>query len=216
VSRKCRSRAGPLTTTRSGNLFAVGQTVGQPTRTVTDMSDTARARDATLARIPEQRFCPDTEEVTGSNSVSSTKKALVSELFTTLRARLASGSVDCWPEPIAGHRHRRARESLVGLDVRSGHFPGTRRVSRWQPTRLHRNDAGLPNRVTFHTHTESQLPLASALPSARRRITLSPVLFHTRQPRLHGGAYWHWWCNWGPSRCERLPAGQPQAGGPNV
>jgi hypothetical protein len=36
----------------------------------------------------------DTEEVTGSNPVSPTKKALVSGQFATLRARLALGSVD--------------------------------------------------------------------------------------------------------------------------
>jgi hypothetical protein len=70
-----------LIATQSGNLFAVGQTVGQPTRTVADISDLAHAPDATLARIPNQRFCPDTEEVTGSNPVSPTKKALVSGHF---------------------------------------------------------------------------------------------------------------------------------------
>jgi hypothetical protein len=50
-------------------------------------------------------FCPDTEEVTGSNPVSPTKKALVSHPFATLRARLALGSVDLSAKlcrPIAG------------------------------------------------------------------------------------------------------------------
>jgi hypothetical protein len=56
----------------SGNLFAVGQTVGQPTRTLADIGDLAHAADAILAGIPRQGFCPDTEEVTGSNPVSPT------------------------------------------------------------------------------------------------------------------------------------------------
>jgi hypothetical protein len=46
--------------------FTVGQTVGQPTRTVADISDPAHASGTPLPRIPRQRFCPDTEEVTGS------------------------------------------------------------------------------------------------------------------------------------------------------
>ena len=54
------------------NLFAVGQTVGQPARTVVDISDRPHAAAATHIRIPGQRFCPDTEEVTGSNPVSPT------------------------------------------------------------------------------------------------------------------------------------------------
>jgi hypothetical protein len=54
------------------NLLAVGQTVGQQTRTVRDMSDLAHAPDATVAAVHAQRFCPDTEEVTGSNPVSPT------------------------------------------------------------------------------------------------------------------------------------------------
>jgi hypothetical protein len=37
--------------------------VGQRTRTAADMSDAAHAPDPTLAGIPRQRFCPDTEEV---------------------------------------------------------------------------------------------------------------------------------------------------------
>ena len=37
-----------------------------------DISDATHAPDATLAGIPEERFCPDTEEVTGSNPVSPT------------------------------------------------------------------------------------------------------------------------------------------------
>jgi hypothetical protein len=61
-----------LIATQSGNLFTVGQTVGQPTRTVIDMSDLAHAPDATVAAVHGQRFCPDTEEVTGSNPVSPT------------------------------------------------------------------------------------------------------------------------------------------------
>ena len=52
--------------------FTVGQTVGQPTRTLADIGDPTHAPDPTLARIPTQRFCPDTEEVTGSNPVSPT------------------------------------------------------------------------------------------------------------------------------------------------
>ena len=46
------------------NLLAVRQAVGQPTRTVRDMSDLAHAPDATVAAVHGQRFCPDTEEVT--------------------------------------------------------------------------------------------------------------------------------------------------------
>ena len=47
---------------------------------------------------------PDTEEVTGSNPVSPTKKALVSDLFSSLGAGLTPGSVDlsaklCRPIP---------------------------------------------------------------------------------------------------------------------
>jgi hypothetical protein len=61
---------------------------------VANISDPARAPDATLARIPEQKFCPDTEEVTGSNPVSPTKKALVSEPFCDLARACALGSVD--------------------------------------------------------------------------------------------------------------------------
>jgi hypothetical protein len=44
---------------------------------VVDISDPARAPDATLARIPRRRFCPDTKEVTGSNPVSPTALPLV-------------------------------------------------------------------------------------------------------------------------------------------
>jgi hypothetical protein len=59
-------------------LFTAGQTVGQPPRTVADIGDPAHAPHPTLARIPTQRCCPDTEEVTGSNPVSPTKiKALL-------------------------------------------------------------------------------------------------------------------------------------------
>ena len=79
------------------NLLAVGQTVGQPTRTVRDMSDLAHAPDATLAAVHGQRFCPDTEEVTGSNPVSPTKKALVSHPFSPLGARLALERLTCRP-----------------------------------------------------------------------------------------------------------------------
>ena len=53
-------------------LAAHGCTVGQPPRTVANISDRAHAPDATLVRIPRRRFCPDTEEVTGSNPVSPT------------------------------------------------------------------------------------------------------------------------------------------------
>ena len=52
----------------------VGQTVGQPTCTLADMGDSVHAPGTPVARIPRQRFCPDTEEVTGSNPVSPTSK----------------------------------------------------------------------------------------------------------------------------------------------
>ena len=55
-----------------GKLLIVGQTVGQRARTVADVSDSRNARHVLLARIPYRRFCPDTEEVTGSNPVSPT------------------------------------------------------------------------------------------------------------------------------------------------
>ena len=54
------------------------------------MGDPPHAPDATLARVPTQGFCPDTEEVTGSNPVSPTKKALVSHPFCDL-ARACGG-----------------------------------------------------------------------------------------------------------------------------
>ena len=37
-----------------------------------DVSDSGHARHVLRARIPYRRFCPDTEEVTGSNPVSPT------------------------------------------------------------------------------------------------------------------------------------------------
>jgi hypothetical protein len=46
----------------------VGQTLGQPNPQGGSISEPAHAPDATIARIPKQRFCPDTEEVTGSIS----------------------------------------------------------------------------------------------------------------------------------------------------
>ena len=46
--------------------------VQQRTRTAADTGDAAHAPGATLAGVPGQRFCPDTEEVTGSNPVSPT------------------------------------------------------------------------------------------------------------------------------------------------
>jgi hypothetical protein len=52
--------------------FTVGQTVGQPRRTAADISDPAHAPDATLLRIPEQKFCPDTEGVNASMNVTDT------------------------------------------------------------------------------------------------------------------------------------------------
>lgn len=55
---------------KSGDLFTVGQTVGQPARTGANISDPAHALDATIARIPEQRFCPDTEGVIASMNVT--------------------------------------------------------------------------------------------------------------------------------------------------
>ena len=39
-----------------------------------DVGDSVYAPNTTLARIPKRRFCPDTEEVTGSNPVSPTSK----------------------------------------------------------------------------------------------------------------------------------------------
>ena len=80
--------------TQSGTLFNVGQTVGQPTRTVADTTEPAHAPRATLARVPMRSFCPDTEEVTGSNPVSPTEKALVSRPFSTVAAHLALRSGD--------------------------------------------------------------------------------------------------------------------------
>jgi hypothetical protein len=53
--------ASPPNDDSSANLF----TVGQQTRTVPDIGDPAHAPGATLARISRQRFCPDTEEITG-------------------------------------------------------------------------------------------------------------------------------------------------------
>jgi hypothetical protein len=47
-------------------------TFGQPTRTVADICDPAYAPDATLVRIPEQKFCPDTEGVIASINVTDT------------------------------------------------------------------------------------------------------------------------------------------------
>jgi hypothetical protein len=117
VAMRCNANLGSLQGRRpspascayndsDGNLLAVGQ----PARTVADTSDRPHAADATHSRIPRQRLCPDTEEVTGSNPVSPTKKALASGPFATLRARLALGSVDLSAKlcrPIAW-RHRRS------------------------------------------------------------------------------------------------------------
>ena len=72
-----------MPTPAGGNLFAVGQTVGQPTRIVANMSDRAHASDDTLACIPVRRFCPDTEEVTGSNPVSPTSNTPSHVAFAT-------------------------------------------------------------------------------------------------------------------------------------
>jgi hypothetical protein len=72
IVQRTPSSAAALTTTQSANLFTVGQTVGQPTRTVADIGDPGPAPGATLGRVCRQRFCPDTEEVTGSNPVSPT------------------------------------------------------------------------------------------------------------------------------------------------
>jgi hypothetical protein len=72
----------------------VGQTGGQPTHTVADMSDPAHAQGTPLARIPRQSSCPDTEEVTGSNQYHPPVTPLVSGPFTTVDARLALRSVD--------------------------------------------------------------------------------------------------------------------------
>jgi len=63
-------RASPV---RLRHQNAIGQTVGQQVRTLTDISDPVKVPDATAARIPTRRFCPDTEEVTGSNPVSPTQ-----------------------------------------------------------------------------------------------------------------------------------------------
>jgi hypothetical protein len=58
-----RLRFRQMPTPAIGNLFAVGQTVGQPTRTVADMTDPGHTPDDAFARIPKQGFCPDTEAV---------------------------------------------------------------------------------------------------------------------------------------------------------
>jgi hypothetical protein len=94
LQKACTPPASCAYNDSDANLLAVRQAVGQPTRTVRDMSDLAHAPDATVAAVHGQRFCPDTEEVTGSNPVSPTKKALVSHPFATLPARVALGSVD--------------------------------------------------------------------------------------------------------------------------
>jgi hypothetical protein len=70
--RRLSTTTARLHRSHAVRLFTVGQAVGQPTRTVADIGDPARAADPSLARIPRQRFCPDTEEVTGSNPVSPT------------------------------------------------------------------------------------------------------------------------------------------------
>ena len=67
-----RDRELRLQRLSAARMFSVGQTVGQPTCTVADISDGTHAPDTPLARIARQRFCPDTEEVTGSNPVSPT------------------------------------------------------------------------------------------------------------------------------------------------
>jgi hypothetical protein len=53
---------------KSGSLFAVGQTVGQPTSTLAYTGDLAHAADATLAGIPRQRFCPTQKRSTRAPS----------------------------------------------------------------------------------------------------------------------------------------------------
>jgi hypothetical protein len=67
-----RQEAGAAVDPTEVNRLAVGQTVGQPAHTVANIGDPPHAADATLIPIPKQRFCPDTEEVTGSNPVSPT------------------------------------------------------------------------------------------------------------------------------------------------
>jgi hypothetical protein len=94
LQKACAPPASCAYNDSDANLLAVGQIVGQPTRTVRDMSDHADAPYATVAAVHGQRFCPDTEEVTGSNPVSPTMKALVSDPFAALTPRLALGSVD--------------------------------------------------------------------------------------------------------------------------
>jgi hypothetical protein len=79
----------------------VGQTVGQSPRTVANIRDRAHAPDATLVRIPRRRFCPDTEEVTGSNPVSPTVTPLVRQAFAR---------VWCWDQLTC-------RPSFVGLSL---------------------------------------------------------------------------------------------------
>jgi hypothetical protein len=53
-----------------------------------------RTLDTLSAAVKRGRILADTEEVTGSNPVSPTKKALVSHPFATLCRRLAPRSVD--------------------------------------------------------------------------------------------------------------------------
>jgi hypothetical protein len=54
------------------HLLVVGQTVGQPARTVALIGDPPHRSRCHIACVQMQRFCPDTEEVTGSNPVSPT------------------------------------------------------------------------------------------------------------------------------------------------
>ena len=80
VSKPCsRSPADPQRLS-AARMF----TVGQPTCTVADISDGTHAPDTPLARIARQRFCPDTEEVTGSNPVSPTRGFLMYKGFERL------------------------------------------------------------------------------------------------------------------------------------
>jgi hypothetical protein len=68
LQKACAPPASCAYNDSDADLLAAGQTVGQPTRTVRDMSDLTHAPDATIAAVHGHRFCPDMEGVTGFKS----------------------------------------------------------------------------------------------------------------------------------------------------
>jgi hypothetical protein len=121
LQKACAPPASCAYNDSDANLLAVGQIVGQPTRTVRDMSDHTDAPDATVAAVHGQRFCPDTEEVTGSNPVSPTSITPGQSQVPGSQDRPRRGSRDgclpnCLPKPLAAmreegvHRARTAGE----------------------------------------------------------------------------------------------------------